>query len=145
MKYYKSIENFSKINLSSEIEDCNFKELPTFLIDGYFNFGKIQINENFISTILHDRPINLVIPEACIDDFLCVFLKNRIVLSEKIKNEYRFNQLINKKYWQRTALINLDGRFLNMIGYSFVFQCVECSYVSMNNNTEIIVPLFENG
>ncbi len=144
MQSYKSIEVFSKVNLSTELEESNFKDLPTFLINGYCSFGKIKINENFISTILQSRPINLVIHEECVDSFLCVFIKNRIVLTEKIRCQNKFINLINKKYWPKTILKNLNY-FNNLMGCYYAFQCIECDYVSMNNSAEIIIPLFENG
>jgi len=67
------------------------------------------------------------------------FLKNRIVLTEKIRSNNRFVTLIEKKYWVRTELDEMEGI------YFFIFRHVEFDFVTMSNSTEILIPFFERG
>ena len=143
MGTYKTIENYNEINLNNCNYNSDFKYLPSFIVEYSFNFGISQINDNFISTIIYNRPFNITIPESQIDNFLCVFFKNRIVLTEKIRNKNNFIKLINKNFWKKIQLVEFVE--IGCIGFYFVFECVETNIVTMNNASTVLIPLFEKG
>ncbi len=140
MKTHNAINNLKP--LSNEILDFSdsfFKKLPIYFIDNSYVFGMIQINYDVTSTVLYNRAVNILVTVEQIDNFLCVFLKNRIVLFEKINKLEKTINTIKIKYWER--IVDLEESY----DHYFLFECVQSNVVHMNNSTEILIPFFEKG
>ncbi len=141
MKTYKVIEHFTEISRSSLELMGMKKDIKSFEIESFCDFGEMMINENFVSTIRKNRNVNLFIPEYSIDDFLCFFFKRKIVLTEKI-NTNTFIYFIEKKFWNDTIIfkINTDEEVHDLPRF-YVFQDVVANFVKLNNeNFEILIP-----
>lgn len=143
MKSYKSIKYYENERLDFS-GDSNYDDFPYIYVDNSFDFGIIQINENFIVTNLLDRLVNIVVSKNQVDNFLCVFLKNRIVLTEKKRNMNRLLDLIQKQYWTDTVLITHEADEPLQDVIHFIFERVESNIITMNNNTQpIVIPFFD--
>lgn len=137
MKSIKSIQEYDV----ADIEGDSGNVINAVTIQVYSLIGMTQFNENFVSTIM-DRIVNIAVIEEEIDNFLCFFLKNRIVLTEKKRCKNKFKDLIKKKYWSSISLANLLYVAELDQKYFFLFENVDANLIIMNNNTEILVPLF---
>lgn len=139
MKTYKSINyNFFVTFESSEESYC----LPDLhLIDKQSDYGFSKINENFIVTILEERKVDVGVHKEEIYNFICFFLKNRIVLTEKIKNNENLITFI-KNYWNNIKLMNSDTYEITYRDEDdyFVFKSISVNIVKMSNNTEVLIP-----
>lgn len=141
MKTYKAIENYNAIS-SSSLELMGMKkDIKSFELEKFYDFGEIMINENFVSTIRKNRNINLFVPEYSIDDFICFFFKRKIVLTEKI-NTNTFIHFIEKKFWDDMIIFKIDtDDGVDDFPKFYVFQDVIANFVKLNNeNVEIMIP-----
>jgi hypothetical protein len=141
MKTYKAIENYNAIS-SSSLELMGMKkDIKSFELEKFYDFGEIMINENFVSTIRKNRNVNLFVPEYSIDDFICFFFKRKIVLTEKI-NTNTFIHFIEKKFWNDIIIFKIDvDEEVDDLPKFYVFQDVIANFVKLNNeNVEIMIP-----
>lgn len=140
MKTYKAIENYNIISRNSLDLIGIKKDIKSFELENFYDFGEIMINENFVSTIKQGRNVNLFIPEYFIDDFICFFFKRKIILTEKI-NSNTFVNFIEKKFWDDMIIFNLELDDINDLPRYYVFQGVTANFVKINNEkNEIMIP-----
>lgn len=134
MKLYKSINNYFELNSKVIDREKNIKYMLSYSFENYYDFGEMFINDNFVSTIKKRRFINIFVVEHLLDEFIYVFFKSRIVLTEKNNKKIKF---LEKSFWNDVYFYKTPN---SKIKY-YIFQNVPSNFVKMNDiEKEIIIP-----